>query len=568
MSTIVLVNPDIERLQERFATITLKKLTPQPPLGLCYIAATLEAAGHDVTILDGYAETLGPEALVEKIINRKPDVIGFTVTCLNVAQAEETTHLLKQAIPAAKVVFGGPQITLQPENALSCQSTDFAIQGEGEHSFVQLIDALEKNLIPASIPGLIFRKLGGTDLHTNNPMPIQNLDELPFPSRHLLDWNNYDIDRCSLVPTKRVFTLSSSRGCPHRCTYCSSSVHWNCTYRARSAVSVVDEIEMLIKDYAADGINFREDNFMVNKQRVKEICYEILKRKITVPWGCEARVDNVDRATLELMCEAGLVGIWCGVESGSPQILKQIKKDYSVEQVQSAFDLFHTLNINTTAGFMIGFPDETEDDIQKSFNLAIQIKPNHAYFQAYVAFPRGELYDYVVENKLFCDKWRDIYRVAPRYMDVNKYTEIESDLREKFYTEKNIKKQLRDLGNQILVFCTARLKTVENALNDIRLANPDAHINAVTNINLSPCIAAREEISNVYVYDVDMFTPNSISQEWLETNLYDEYDTVLVIFSNIDGQGYEGVIRIARRLRTSSVLTYNQNGSITSLKTQ
>jgi magnesium-protoporphyrin IX monomethyl ester (oxidative) cyclase len=441
MSKIVLVNPDVECLQKRFETITLAKLTPQPPLGLCYLAASLEASGHMVTIIDGYAESLSPQLTAEKIIESQPTLVGITLTCVNVAQGEEIAYLIKQADASIMVVVGGPEVTLQPEKALNCEDVDFAISGEGEYSLVKLVDALEKNADKKSIPGLIFRKTNGVAHCSLDPVPVANLDDLPLPSRHLLDWENYNTSGHYLLSAKRVMSVSTSRGCPYRCTFCSSSFHWNRTYRSRSAISVVDEIEKLIIEFGADGINFREDNFMVDKRRVREICKEILKRNIKISWLCETRVDNVDRPTMELMREAGLAGVWCGVESGSPKILKQIKKGYSVEQIRRAFSLFNSLEIKSLAGFMIGFPNEEEDDIWKTYNLAIDINPTFAYFQTYVAFPKGELYDYVLKNGLYCDRWRDVYRVSPRYVDVNRYPIFEFELRKKFDLEKRNKNE-------------------------------------------------------------------------------------------------------------------------------
>ena len=569
MSTVVLVNPDMELLQESFGTVTLTKLKPQPPLGLCAIAAPLDEAGHHVIIIDAYADSLSSADLAEQILNLHPDIVGFSITCLSVAQAEDTAELLKESTPNIVVVFGGPQMTLQPESSLQCHAVDFGIVGEGDYSFPLLVNAITDETCPSQISGLIMRKTTTELYYSPKTVPITNLDVLPFPARHLLNWDNYDLSGDYLIPAKQVFTLSSSRGCPYSCTFCSSAVFWNCSYHARSASSVVDEIETLIKDYGADGLNFREDNFMVDKQRVASICIEIIKRGIKIPWICEARVDNVDRDTLTLMQQAGLVGLWCGIESGSPDILKQIKKGYTVEQVRSAFKIINELGLSTRAGFMIGFPDEKEKDIWQTFDLALEISPTHAYFQTYVAFPRGELYDYVVSNALYCDQWRDAYKVKQRFVDVEKYPQFEIDLREKFDKEKlsrpHISGQFRGIGDHVLVFCTAGITIVESAIAQFKKENPSALLDALSNQTMAHRIADNKEVSQLYVYNTDHITSETFSEEVLNSLTGEKYDAILVVFSNGLGQGYEEVINIAKSLNTGKIVSFNRLGIVNKL---
>ena len=566
MSFVVLVNPDIERLQERFGTVTLTKLKPQPPLGLCSIAATLLERGHSVSIVDGYAESLTPTRLADRVLEFNPEVVGFTVTCMNAEQAELTATLIKQRNKEIMIVFGGPQVTLQPQSVLACQAVDFGVLGEGDLSLPQLVDSFENGGEPSSIPGLILREPSGNVVYTKAPVPIESLDDLPFPARHLLNWSNYDLSGDYLLPAKKVFTISSSRGCPYRCTFCSSAVYWNCSYHARSANSVVDEIEILVREFGADGLNFREDNFMVDRKRVRAICNELLARKVKISWVCEARVDNVDRETLELMRDAGLVGLWCGVESGSPRILKQIRKGYTVEQVRSAFELFNDLGINTRAGFMIGFPDETEEDIQQTYHLAEDISPSHAYFQAYVAFPRGELYDEVVREKLYCDQWRDVYRVRPRNIPAESYVRLEASLREKFeiYKLKRNKQasRLPMLGSRVLVFCTSGIAVIESVLRQIRKDNPDCILETLSNQALAARIKECEDVSRQYVYTAEHVAAATLPNEWLQSLKEQHFDTIVITFSNGLGQGYDEVIEVAKSLCPGKLLSYNRLGVV------
>lgn len=569
MKHIVLVNPDMELLQERFCTVTLTKLKAQPPLGLCAIAAPLEAAGHKVNIVDGYAESLPPAQLADRVRQFQPDLVGFSVTCLNAAQAEETATILKTQKASIKIIFGGPQTTLQSDSAMKCPAVDYAITGEGDLIFPQLIEALETDRDLSPLPGLTWRDKNGDPREGAPPQPVTDLNSLPMPARHLLDWNNYNLSGDYLIPARKVMTLSTSRGCPYQCTFCSSAVYWNCSYRALSAHAIVNEIEALIEQFGADGLNFREDNFMVNRKRVKDICHEMLKRKISIPWVCEARVDNVDRDTLEIMREAGMVGLWCGVESGSPRILKQIRKGYTVEQVRTAFKLFNELNINTRAGFMIGFPHETEEDIEQTYRLAEEISPSHAYFQTYVAFPRGELYEEVVSNGYHCDQWRDVYRVNPCNIPADRYMELEENLRRRFEEYKLKRHQkpepMPDLGSRILVFCTSGMPIIESVLHQILQDNPNVILETLSNQALAKRIQNCDGVNQHYTYTTNHVQPSTLEENDLQPLRENHYDTIIITFSNSLGQGYEEVINTAFLLRPDTLLSYNRLGTVSTI---
>jgi hypothetical protein len=277
-------------------------------------------------------------------------------------------------------------------------------------------------------------------------------------------------------------------------------------------------------------------------------------------------VDNVDRYTLELMREAGLVGLWCGVESGSPRILKRIRKGYSVEQVRSAFSLFNDLGINTRAGFMIGIPGETEEDIEQTYRLAEEISPSHAYFQAYVAFPRGELYNEVVREGFYCDQWRDVYRVKPGDIPPERYTQFETELRKRFeeYKLKHHKKDSRlpHLGERVLVFCTSGVAIVESALEQIRKDNPNCLLETLSNPAIAGRIKTCEGIERQHIYPSDWLTLSTIPGEMLRQLKERHYDAIVITFSNGLGQGYENVMEVARHLHQGKLLSYNRLGAV------
>ncbi len=407
---VVLVYPDMPSLYPIFRTRTVRKIEPQVPLGLAYLGAALIRAGHETSIIDNNMEAASLDKLVKRVIGYDPDVLGISLTCSNIQQSLDLARLIKVKDVKIPIVVGGPHATLVPEK-VQYPDFDYLVIGEGELSFPSLLEHIENNEAP--IPaGISYKNKDGSWVNSGTCETLLDLDALEFPARELLNFNGYPKSRL-LLDCEPVFSVSSSRGCPYRCSFCSSSLYWKRKHRCRSPAHVVDEIEMLINEYGAAGIDFREDNFLVNKKNVLGICNEVNRRGLQIEWSCEARVDNLNEEILDAMVQAGCKGVWCGVESGSRKILDSIRKGYSVEQVETAFKMLHARGIKTCAGFMIGFPGETLEDIQQTFDLARRIRPSTMYFQAYVAYPASELYNYVVENGMVDKEWFGTYSVIP-----------------------------------------------------------------------------------------------------------------------------------------------------------
>lgn len=470
---VALINTDMVDLTSIFKTRTVKKLPPQVPLGICYIGAALENNGIEVAIYDNYLDELSNDELAQKILRFRPDLVGFTTTCVNIENAYQVALAIKGENHQITIVFGGPQASIRPFEVMRHNCIDYLIAGEGEETFLRLIRHLEGDNNGLNRIGGIFYCSGQEGIRfTGKQVLIQDLDSLPFPARHLIKLQKYDNTGHGCTSASSTFTLSSSRGCPYSCSFCSSSSYWGRKYRARGAKNIVDEIEHLINDYAACGIYFREDNFMVNRDRVMSICDEILERRVKIDWICESRIDNVTEELLEKMSEAGCRGVWCGVESGSQKILDFIRKGYTVEQIRTAFRWFKKYGIKAGAGFMIGFPGETMKDIRKTLDLAKEIEPTWAYFQTYVGYPGSELHDYIVKNKLYAREWNGIYDVKPDRLPKEVLPKIEVWLKGEFERYKNSqlprKKKFLVWIKNILVFFTAKVPGVRKFLRRLR----------------------------------------------------------------------------------------------------
>jgi radical SAM superfamily enzyme YgiQ (UPF0313 family) len=204
-----------------------------------------------------------------------------------------------------------------------------------------------------------------------------------------------------------VDIISTSRGCPFNCYFCSSCRYiFYRTYRFKSSKNAVDEIELLIDKYRSKGLFFREDLFTFNKKRLFDLCDEIKKRKIDIPWICESRVDTVSKEKLKKMKSAGCKAIWFGCESGSQKILDNINKEITISQIENAFRWCKEENIITGAAFVIGFPTETIEDTKKTIQLAKKIRSNYTWGRIYISTPRSPIYDEIIKNKYYRAKYQ------------------------------------------------------------------------------------------------------------------------------------------------------------------
>jgi anaerobic magnesium-protoporphyrin IX monomethyl ester cyclase len=372
-----------------------------PPLGLGYLGAILEKEGHKVKVLDIDAENISKGDLITLLKNFNPLLVGITCTTPTYKNAVELGALIKNIIPT-KIVLGGIHPTIDPENAIKAKSIDMLIIGEGEKTIKELAEFIEKNETDFSkINGLVYKK--ENKIIINNPREmIQNLDELPFPARHLFGSRKYTYPDALYEQSFPIFT---SRGCPGQCTYCCSKQIFCGKFRYRSAKNIVDEIEYLIKKYGAKEIHMWDDCFTLIKNRVFEVRNEFIKRKIKIkvafPNGL--RVDMVDPEILKALKEMGTYSIAFGVESGNQDILNKIKKGTKIEQIIKAFKETKKLGIEIWGFFMIGLPGETKETIMDTINFAIKLNPDIAKFHILKPYPGSEAYHDLLKQNLIMD---------------------------------------------------------------------------------------------------------------------------------------------------------------------
>jgi anaerobic magnesium-protoporphyrin IX monomethyl ester cyclase len=371
-----------------------------PPLGLAFVAASLEKAGYQAAILDNYNLKKPIEEVKKELKRLEPEIVGITCGSVTYRRCIETAQAIKKVLPSCKVVIGGWQPTYMPESLLQYPEIDYLVMGEGEQAMVQLADSLAEGNRSAisKISGIAY--MDKDKMIRKDPTFLQDLDQIPFPARHLLPMEIYD----RIIPyldASPVDTMNVIRGCPYHCAYCETKKLWGPTCRAFSPQRVAAEIEHLVINFGSRGVYFVGDNFTINKKRTQKLCTLMKEKKLDIKWVCDTRVDQISHELLQEMKSAGCQTIWFGVESGSARILEKLNKKITLEQISKAFKLCKEQGIQLACSFMVGIPGETVEDMYATFKFARKLDPDWCQFNTYVAVPGSKLYDEIMENRLY-----------------------------------------------------------------------------------------------------------------------------------------------------------------------
>jgi anaerobic magnesium-protoporphyrin IX monomethyl ester cyclase len=372
-----------------------------PPLGLAYIAAALEKGGFQVKILDNYLLNLSTDYVKLKIRRLAPEIVGIGCSSNTYERCVETAKAVKDVLPSCKVVVGGPHPTSMPESVLQHPEIDYVVLGEGERAIVELATNIAKgegDSAIATIPGVAYKH--EKKIIKNAPRFINDLDQIPYPARHLLSMHLYDRE-IEFLSVRPVDTMNIIRGCPYNCTWCNVKELWGQKVRAFSPLRVVEEIEHLVNKYGSKGIYFVGDNFTIQKKKTIEICKLIKKYKLDIEWVCDTGVNLISRELLKIMKGAGCRTIWFGVESGSAPILKKTRRDITLQQAIHAFKLCKEEGIQIASSFMLGIPGETAKDLKATFEFAKKLDPDWCRFNIFIAYPGCSLYEEILQKGLY-----------------------------------------------------------------------------------------------------------------------------------------------------------------------
>lgn len=376
------------------------------PIYLAYIVAVLEEAGVEVGFIDGVMEEMSIADFSRAVSSTRPDLVVIECSTPSIDYDLETARAVKDSVDGTSVALIGSHATFFHEEILSDNpAVDAICRGEAEMTIKELALSLSSGDDLRQVKGLSYRE--GEEVRVNPVRPpIQDLDSLPFPARHIVRHDGY---RAAIYSGDCPTAMVSSRGCPHHCIYCLwPETLYGHKFRARSAANVVDEMEHVVRDYGVDEIYFDDDCLTLSKKRVLEMCRLLLKRDVDAKWIVQSRVDTVDREVLTAMKEAGCHYILFGVESGSPRMLEIMKKRISLERVRQAFKDCRELGIRTQAFFLFGVPGETQETVEETIEFAKEIDADSTQFAIVVPHPGTELYETCVEHGwLVYDGWED-----------------------------------------------------------------------------------------------------------------------------------------------------------------
>lgn len=371
---VTLVHCDYD-IPERLKDLAM----PGIPLGLAYVAAVAERAGHEVTVIDAYADSCSVPKTIERVLASQPDVLGIACVTASVYFALDVARAVRSRVP--KIVFGGIHATFSPDTFKDV--ADAVFRGESEESFPEYLAG--KPL--SEIGGVSYTDKRVDAFRHNNIRPlIANLDSLPLPARHLFDFGSR---RYKLFRHLPFASLLGGRGCPMRCVYCQNAEVYD-TYRARSPRLIVDEMESLYKTYNIRHFAFVDEDGMISPRHMREMCDEIIARGLKFRWGCDSRVDRLtDGDLLQHMAKAGCGFFFHGVESANDETLARMRKggNATAEQTRKAFKLAQKAGIRSVASTILGFPGEDKPSAQATVQFLKEIGATYAFFGVPTPFP-------------------------------------------------------------------------------------------------------------------------------------------------------------------------------------
>lgn len=361
-----------------------------PPMGILYIAAILRQEKYNVKIIDANAEELSIEEVLEIVKDIDPQAIG--VSC-NYSPLNNLTLKLCEKIKKINsnymIFVGGNHATASYEYMLSEANgnIDYLIRGQGEKVITRLLEALNNMQDINTVKG-IARLIDKKVIKTEDEELFGDLDKLPLPAYDLLNMNHYD-----------RYNILTSRGCPYRCTYCASSVICNRVFY-RSPEKVVEEIEYLINSFGYKHFWFSDDTFTENYNHTNELLELIINKNLNITWSCLTRVNRTKLEILNKMKKAGCKYISYGVESGDVGMLGKMNKRITLDEIRNALKLTKEANIDMYTFFLIGYPGETIESIQNSFNLICEIRPTGVSYAVVIPLPGTPLWDLLYKEKL------------------------------------------------------------------------------------------------------------------------------------------------------------------------
>jgi len=379
---------------EKFKVCLINPYTSVPPFGIMSIAALLEKNGADVNVLSFTEENVLPGKVLNGIKGTK--LVGISAWSMpTIVEAVRIAKIIRRSEYDGFLLFGGVHPTLFPREVIEDLDLDAVCIGEGELTTLDLAQTLCRQEDIQKVKGLYIKK-DGNIIFTGKREQIVDVKELPGYAWHLIDVERYT--KGNVFTRERSISLVESRGCPYRCTFCYVPKMFGSKWRGRTIEQVVEEMEFLNKNHKITHFDFLDDLlFGGSRKEMLSFCSAI--KPLGVTWRCAYRINLVDEQLIRRMKGAGLRHISFGVESGSQRMLDRLKKtDLTPQKAIDSIDICFRLGIKTNAGFMVGVPGETKDDLLATLNLAKSLKATVMRIASYVPYPGTELYNEALKS--------------------------------------------------------------------------------------------------------------------------------------------------------------------------
>jgi len=361
------------------------------PLYLVYLAGAARHAGYQVAIYDAMTKNVGYPEIEQKIRTYKPDFVAVSVITCTAPDATLIIELAKKIDPRIRTILGGVHATFMYEEMFSSTSAlDFIVRGEGERTIAELLQAVTKNEDLSKVKGLVYRQGNALMVTPDRPL-MEKFDNLPM-GWDLLDWNDYHY---YIIPGSRLGAVDTSRGCDKECTFCSQQKFWLRKWRPRSPEDIVREMLLLRDTYGVNVVLLTDDYPTPDRERWEKFLDLLIEKNVGQYILMETRAADIirDEDILHKYRKAGIIHIYVGTEATEQKSLDYIKKDLSLEESKKALALCRKHGIITETSMILGFPDETEDSIARTLELALEFNPDMAHFLAIAPWPYADIYN-------------------------------------------------------------------------------------------------------------------------------------------------------------------------------
>jgi anaerobic magnesium-protoporphyrin IX monomethyl ester cyclase len=365
-----------------------------PPLGIASICSYLDQQQINCDIIDCYAHPDADIKIKRYIVNKKPDFIGFSCSTSTFLDGVRLAKISKSIKSDIKVVFGGAHVSALKEIIIKdYECIDYIVVGEGEQTLNELINADYENL--QNVKNIVFKNSDGEIVFTGYRKELLDLDTLPFPAYDKLEGypGKYKLPIFNYPVTPNSSCISS-RGCPYSCSYCDRSV-FRKSFRFNSAQYLYDHFKYLNKNFGIKHVNFYDDQFTFNKNRVMNFCDLMISGNLKMSFNCAARAEHLDAELISAMKTAGCWMISLGIETGDENLLARHRQNADLEMLRDKISLIKNAGIRVKALLMMGLPGETEESIAKSKKYVFSLPIDDFNLAKFTPFPGSPIYQQI-----------------------------------------------------------------------------------------------------------------------------------------------------------------------------